>query len=302
MKNYIIPLLEPDLEIFLIEGMRKGKIPFTNAFLVKDHLFDTGISPIRLKFLKKRFSLRKVIFSHYHDDHIRDNKILNNLPHVCHEKERELIENIEIILHQYDLLGSKAEEMFRDYIKNVIRITGTRIDEVYKDGDLIKIGGGLTFEVIPTPGHSSGHCIFYNKQHKIAYLADIDLSEFGPWYGAKDCDILDFEKSIDIVKGIDLNVAVTGHSGLFEGSSLIRDRLDEYKKIIFKRDERILSYFKEHQAIKVNDLFKKNLIYYSYAGFGDFIPIMERTMIRKHFEKFLKRGTIEFNNGGYVLS
>ncbi|MGV9198135.1 MAG: MBL fold metallo-hydrolase [Promethearchaeia archaeon] len=56
--------------------MRNGNIPFSNAFLVEDHLFDTGISPIRLRHVQKNFSIKKIIFSHWHDDHIRDNKRL----------------------------------------------------------------------------------------------------------------------------------------------------------------------------------------------------------------------------------
>jgi len=68
MRDYIIPLIEKDLDVYFIQGMRKGKIPFTNAFLVNNVLFDTGISSRRLKYLKKTFPIEKVIFSHWHEN------------------------------------------------------------------------------------------------------------------------------------------------------------------------------------------------------------------------------------------
>ena len=205
-------------------------------------------------------------------------------------------------MRTYDLIGTNAEEMFKDYITNVIQINGSRIDDTFRNGEIIKMENGVEFQALLAPGHSVGHCIFYNRKYKIAYLADIDLSAFGPWYGAKDCNLLDFENSIEMVKNLALETIVTGHSGLFRGSELIKAKLEQYKTVIYHRDELILSYFSEKEPLKVEDLFKKKLIYHSYGGFGDFIPIMEKTMIKKHFEKFLVQKLITKQDNGYILA
>jgi glyoxylase-like metal-dependent hydrolase (beta-lactamase superfamily II) len=279
-----------------------GKIPFSNAFLVKDCLFDTGISPIRLRNLKKNLTINKIIFSHWHDDHIRDNGRLGDIPRYCHTKERDIIENSEKILHQYNLIGSEAEKMFRKFITEVIKIENIHINGTFQDGKLFDFGNGLKFKAIHAPGHSRGHCIFYSKEEKLAFLADIDLSDFGPWYGANDSDLLQFEESIEMVSRLDLELVVTGHSGLFKGRSLIKKKLNQYKRVIIERDEKILAHMNEKKPISADDLYMKNLIYNSYGGFGDFIPIMERTMIQKHFKKFLKKEIIEESNNGYILA
>ena len=65
MRDYIIPLIEKDLDVYFIQGMRKGKIPFTNAFLVNNVLFDTGISSRRLKFLSSGASAGTLVSLRY---------------------------------------------------------------------------------------------------------------------------------------------------------------------------------------------------------------------------------------------
>ena len=82
--NFITPISKKN-EIYFIQGKNNGKVPYSNALLIKDILIDTGISPLYLKKLQHKFNLNTVIFSHWHDDHIRDNKILDVNTRLCHE-------------------------------------------------------------------------------------------------------------------------------------------------------------------------------------------------------------------------
>ena len=44
------------------------------------------------------------------------------------------------------------------------------------------------------------------------------------------------------------------------------------------------------------------IIYHKYNdGFLEFLYVAEKTMLQKHLDKFLKKGTIEPKNNGYVL-
>ena len=133
-------------------------------------------------------------------------------------------------------------------------------------------------------------------------MADIDLSSFGPWYGCKDCDVIDFEESIDNLKNLNIEIAVTAHNGLIEGSSEINKKLDDYKAILFQRDDLILERLSKNNPTSVEDLMRKKIIYHKYNdGYLDFLYVAEKIMLQKHLDKFLKKDMIEPKNNGYVL-
>ena len=120
--------------------------------------------------------------------------------------------------------------------------------------------------------------------------------------GIPACDVIDFEESIEKLKDLNIEIAVTAHNGLIEGSSEINKKLDDYKSIIFQRDELILERLSEKNPTTVDDLMRKKIIYRKYNdGFLEFLYVAEKTMLQKHLDKFLKKGMIEPKNNGYVL-
>ena len=48
----------------------------------------------------------------------------------------------------------------------------------------------------PPPGHTRGHSAFHVESDDVFFLADIDLSSFGPYYGDAWSDLEDFERSL----------------------------------------------------------------------------------------------------------
>jgi glyoxylase-like metal-dependent hydrolase (beta-lactamase superfamily II) len=300
MKDYIIPIFK-DLDIYFIQGKQKGKVPYSHSLVIGDHLIDTGISPVRLKEIRKTFSINKVLFSHWHDDHIRDNKVFSDLPFYCHVDTQPIIEDVDKILDLYDLRGSKAEKPFKGWLSDTINVNNTKIEDVFQSGDIITIKDDIKVHVISTPGHSIGHCSFYIKELNFAFLADIDLSTFGPWYGGKDSNITEFKASIEKVKKLNLETVVTGHSGLFRGEKLIKNGLKKYKSIFSKREAKILHYLSKENPKKPKDLLEKNIIYKRYFFFKPFLIAMEKTMIQKHFDELLEQNKIERKDDGFVL-
>ena len=181
------------------------------------------------------------------------------------------------------------------------RIKNTKIDGIIKNGEIIETNS-LRIKVIHTPGHTAGHCCFYEENSRIGFLADIDLTNFGPFYGGVDSSVIDFEESIDKLKKLDIDIAISGHKGVFYGRKPIKEELDRYKSKIYEYDERILSHLSEKIPINPEDLLKKNIIYKKYGQFEIFEINAEKIMIEKHFEKFLKNNQIEKKNNGYILS
>ncbi len=299
MNDFIQQLSEEFKNIFFVKGERNGGYPYSNSLLIEDYLIDTGISSGHIRKVKRDFTINNVICSHWHEDHISSNRLLKYSVFMSHVEDKHIIEDIDKIFPYYGLKTTDFPE-FLELIEG-FRIKNTKIDKTITHNEIIEIND-LKLKVIHTPGHSAGHCCFYEEQTKIAFLADIDLTKFGPFYGCIDSSVMDFEESIEKLKKLDIEIAVSGHKGVFRGAKLIKDELDKYKSKIYEYDERILSHLSEKDPLNAHDLIKKNIIYKKYGLWSIFEINAERIMIEKHFDKFLKNNLIEPKNDGYILS
>ncbi|MHA2394021.1 MAG: MBL fold metallo-hydrolase [Promethearchaeota archaeon] len=285
-------------EIYFIKGKSNGNYPYSHSLLLEDFLIDTGISAVRIKKVKKQFPINSIILSHWHEDHISGNHLLEKSRFLCHSKDRGPIENIEMFYPYYCVDNTKAGDVFRSMVGS-LGMRNTEIYRTFEDNEIIPIGEHLQLEVIHTPGHTAGHCGFIETNSKIAFFGDIDLTRF-PYYATTDASLMMLENSIEKLKNLDMAVAILGHKDPVFGNSQIREELDKFKSVIDKRDERILSHFSEKKPIRPIDLKGKNLIYRRYA-FEIFELISELVMIEKHFEKFQSLNLISKKQDGFVL-
>jgi glyoxylase-like metal-dependent hydrolase (beta-lactamase superfamily II) len=302
MKDNIQLINEEYGDIYFIRGKGNGKVPNSNSLLIGNCLIDTGISRGYLKVLKQRFKISQILFSHWHEDHFRDNGVFSNVQRLAHVESKEIIENPYRILQLYDIENTKVASVFREFFTKYVKVFDTKIDDTFKGEDSIMIDDDLELKVIYTPGHCRGHCSFYEPHAKVAFLGDIDLSKFGPWYGGKDSNIEEHLNSIEMIKKLDIEIAITGHMGIFEGGKSLHEKLDEYKSIIFKREAKILEFFSETHPVTIKNLMRKNLIYANYEMLvPEFLIIMERTMIHKHIDRLIRNDIIAPLHDGYIL-
>lgn len=301
MSSFIQPLSEEFKEIYYIEGQRGGKYPYSHSLLIDDYIIDTGVSSGHLRKLKRHHPITHVILSHWHEDHIAGNRILPDAKFFAHPKDIPVIEDVSKMFDYYFTTDPEQIELF-SMILETLRLENTKVDFKINDNDIIKIGDQYELQVILTPGHTGGHCCFLEKNSKIAFLADIDLSSFGPWYGGIDSSLIELEASIRRIKEIDIEIAVTSHKGVVEGKSSVAEAIKAYENTIYKRDERILSYLNETKPTKAQELEKKNIIYKYYTQYEIYEHMVEVVMIQYHFDKLEKNGIITKQDNGYLLS
>lgn len=299
MQDFIQTLSEEFENIYFIEGERKGNYPYSHSLLVGNTLIDTGVSGRRLKKIQKEFQIKTVVLSHWHEDHISGNNLFPRAKFICHEEDKIPIEDITQMFPYYRVQGEKAGEEFK-ILFDMFGMQNTKISAFIADNEIIEIDDSLKLKVIHSPGHTAGHCGFIELNSKIAFFGDMDLTRF-PYYANIDSDLMQYENSIDKLKDLGAEIVVLGHKNPVYGKNNIRSELDNFKSVIFKRDERILSNLSEEKSIRPIDLKGKNLIYRRYA-YENFEIISELVMIEKHFEKFLKNGLITVKNNGYILS
>lgn len=137
-------------------------------------LIDTGLGVSNIREVVDRLTSLPVIAAatHVHWDHIGGHKYFENI--AVHEAER-------------DWLAVKFPIPPEVVKKNLMRgdcgfPKGFRIDEyevfrgqpkrVLRDGDSLDIGGRV-IKVLHTPGHSPGHCCFYEPDRRYLYTGDL---------------------------------------------------------------------------------------------------------------------------------
>jgi len=301
IEEFIKPLSEEFKNIFFIEGEKNARYPYSHSILLGDYLIDTGISHRRLRKLKKLFPIKKIILSHWHEDHISGNGLFKDVKFYCHLLDKPVIEDIAKMVPYYKVENTPVEEELEDLIK-MLRMKNVKIDYTIEDNQIINIGNQLNLKILHTPGHTAGHCAFFEQNSNIAFLADIDLTKY-PYYGNIDASLIEFEKSIDRLHNIDIQTAITGHRDIIIGRKRIKEEIEKYKLILRERDERIITYFSEKKRpIRPIDLKNKNIIYRKYTVFKDFEHIAEVLMIEKHFEKFYRNELITTKDNGYILN
>ena len=299
MENFSQILSEDYPDILFVKGEQNARYPYSNSLLLGDFIIDTGASTRRLKKIRKTHTIKNVILSHWHEDHIHSNHLFKDAQFLCHRLDKPIIEDVSKMIPYYNV---EDNPIGNDLLKllEYLRCKDTKITKLINDNDLIKIDQNLELRVLFTPGHTAGHCAFLETNSKIGFFGDIDLAKF-PYYGNIDANLVQFEESIDRLASIDFDVVITGHKGPFFGAKLIKEELSKYKAILKKRDDEILGFFQETSKVLLEELKNKHIIYKKYM-FTDFEIIAELLMIQKHIDKFVEQGILSTKENGYILN
>jgi glyoxylase-like metal-dependent hydrolase (beta-lactamase superfamily II) len=300
MDNFIQSLSEEFKGIYFIEGERNARYPYSHSVIFGDYLIDTGISPKRLRNVMKNFRINRVLLSHWHEDHISGNYLLKDKIFYCHEMDKPVIEDISKMIPYYNIENTPVCDEFESLLE-VLRIRNTHVTQNIYENQTFNINNQFQLQVIYTPGHTAGHCAFYEKNSKIGFFGDIDLTKF-PYYGNIDASLIDFEESIDKLKRLDIKIAITGHRNPIIGKAEITQEIEKYKLILKQREETILARLREYdRPISPLDLKSQNLIYIKYSMYKNFELLSEVLMLSKHFEKLERNEQIIREKNGFIL-
>jgi glyoxylase-like metal-dependent hydrolase (beta-lactamase superfamily II) len=265
----------------------------SNCMLVEDdvHLMiDSGAGKILSDVNTSAIDI--LLNSHRHLDHVWGNDRMKKARILTHPIERmamqdplkiaaisgweELME--EDIFKEAGPLGMLSERLRKPW----------RIDGEINDGQIIDCGK-TKIEVLLTPGHTSGHCSFLFPGENLIFMADICLTDVGPWYGEDQADIDDFVASINKIIALKPAKIITGHRQEIIDQD-IPARLGEYRDRIFKREERILDFIRDNPST-INQIAAQKMIYPEHPMI--FVIFWERCMVKKHLDHLIKQGLVE---------
>lgn len=285
--------------VLFIEGENKGRYPFSNSMLIDDDvklLIDTGMGPNLAAKIAKEKRIDLVVNSHGHEDHIACNHLFKNAKICSHKFDAPVIRSVEKLEELYGSTGTEVEKFIDLFLRDVFKLKGSRVDLEFEDGHVFDLGS-VKLEVIHTPGHSSGHCCFSVPGERLVFLADIDLSSFGPWYGSLDSDIDQFIKSISRIRELKFEVALSSHKGIVRGREIICEKLNEYLNKIFEREKKLLDFLEEEHTL--DEIVDEAIIYGKFPEPKAMYELMEKIMIKKHLERLLRKNLIVRTDGGF---
>ena len=283
-------------KIWFIQGNNNGRYPYSNSIFINDKkklLIDTGISRIVIKKLLKQFGQPDlIIYSHGHEDHIYDTDLFTSQRFI-HEKDKQMALSREELYRVYGINTLALRQMLDAFLKSLNYRPLTAVN-TFTNNQIFDLGT-IQLKVLHSPGHSAGHCCFEILEKQLIFSADIDLTSFGPFYGALDSDIHDFEQSIKMVTTKSPKILVTSHKGII--SEGILEKLEIYNKRINERTGKILNFLEKERSLE--EIIPHALIYGKFAQPQEFYMAAERIMLEKHLEILLTEHKIDYHQGKY---
>ena len=223
-------------------GDRNGKYPDGNQVVVTGAeqrvAFDT---PLVANHIGPALDgVDAVILGHVHEDHMAG---LHRLPRAAvwaHEADVAAARSWAGLARHYGYPDATSERL-RAMIEARFHYHPRPDAQAYADGACWDLGGGVRVTAFHLPGHTSGHCALLVEPDGVAFIGDIDLTGFGPYYGDATSSLAAFRRSLQAVQDLPARVWVTSHHrGVVSDRATFLAHLAAFGARIDERSERLL--------------------------------------------------------------
>jgi glyoxylase-like metal-dependent hydrolase (beta-lactamase superfamily II) len=279
-------------------GAKNGKYPDGNQVVVRGAdalaVFD---SPQVSGRIGEAFDAADLaILGHVHEDHMAG---LGRIPRASvhvHEADVEAARSWEGLSRHYGypepVLGPMRAKIEREFDY------APRPDALaYADGARWDLGAGVSVRAIHMPGHTAGHSVLLVEPEGVAFIGDIDLSGFGPYYGDATSDLGTFRRSLRRVAEVPAKVWVTSHhKGVYTERAAFEAALRAFEATLDAREARLLAMIGD-AARTLDELVAMRLLY--PVGYDEiWIDCAERRTIAQHLDELLAAGRIRCDAEG----
>jgi glyoxylase-like metal-dependent hydrolase (beta-lactamase superfamily II) len=278
-------------------GEKSGKYPDGNQVVVSGREMSVAFDmPLVANTLDGVFDgVNAVILGHVHEDHLAGLDQLAHLPLWVHEGDLLAAQSWSGMVRHFgysaQVLAEWHERMVRDFhYKPRPEAQG------YGHGQVWELGGGVRVRAHHLPGHTSGHCALVVEPEGVAFIGDIDLTGFGPYYGDATSSLRQFRSSLRSVRELDARAWVTSHHrGVLTDRSAFETALQAFADKLDQRAEKLLGMLQgEPQSLEA--LVAARLVY--PVGYeAAFVNDVERRMIEQHLEELIDAGLVQCVSG-----
>lgn len=177
-------------------------------------LIDTGLGVANIKKVVDSLTLLPVmvVTTHIHWDHIGGHKYFENI--AVHEAEKDWLSikfpiPLQAVKHN---LVCKPCDFPLDFSIDSYQLPKISPQQILHDGDCLDLGE-RKITVIHTPGHSPGHCCFYEPERKYLYSGDLIYSGcLDAFYPTTDPQL--FWQSVKKIQHLDVERVLPAHHQL----------------------------------------------------------------------------------------
>jgi glyoxylase-like metal-dependent hydrolase (beta-lactamase superfamily II) len=272
-------------------GPRGGKYPDGNSLLVRGREESLIVDP-SLGLLPRRGELPRVdraLLSHCHEDHLAGLFLYPEAECHVHEADRPGLCSLDDFLAIYGF-SDPISSPWREVLVEQFHYAPRPDAHGFAGETVFDLGGGVRVRAIPAPGHTRGHCVLLVEPDGALYLGDIDLSSFGPYYGDAWSSLVDFEKSLALVREIEASTWITFHHiGVIDDRAAFTARLDRYAAVIRDREERLVAFLAEPRTLA--EIAAHRFVYRPGDAVA-FAEEVERRSMEQHLDRLCAQGRV----------
>jgi len=286
--------------IRIIAGDKGGRYPSCHSIFVEEAgvLIDPAANRDRLKALRSREKVRMVWLSHWHEDHFRDLDLFDDKPLWMEASDAPPLADMNIFFDWYGVSSASGDQLrayWEPILKKDFHFRPRMPQRFLEDGEVIDLGR-VTAEVIHIPGHSPGQLAFFFREPGVLFMADCDLTPFGPWYGDRYSSVEDTIRSIHRLRAIPAKVWLTAHeTGVFERPP--GGLWDAYLGVIEKRESALLNFLSAPRTM--DEIVEQWIVYGRERKPREFYEYGERAHMEKHLDRLIRKGEVVLDAGRY---
>ena len=290
----------PSLElgpVTIYFGDKTGKYPDGNQVVVRGSdttaVFNTPQVANRIPEVLAAADL--AILGHVHEDHMAGLHLMPGKPVHVHEADLDAARTWQGLSRHYgypqpvlDKLRSKIEADFH---------YAPRPDAVgYVDSAVWELGG-VRVRAVHMPGHTAGHCVLLVEPQGIAFIGDIDLSGFGPYYGDATSSLADFRRTLARLAELPATRWITSHhKGVVQERTQFLELLQAFAARIDEREARLLQMLAAGPQT-LDDLVRQRLLYPPHAD-DLWVDCAEARSIEQHLHELAAAGRVRCDDAG----
>lgn len=276
-------------------GEKNGKYPDGNQVIVRGSDTHAALdAPIVSNFIGPDFDATElVVMGHVHEDHMAGLHRLPNAPVYVHEADLEAARSWDGLVAAFGVTDQSRIPEMQTRFKRDFFYAPRPDAKSYTDGASWDLGG-VTIRAFHMPGHTAGHCVLLVEPEGVAFIGDIDLTGFGPYYGDASSSLSGFRSSMARLQDIPAKVWVTAHHrGVYTDRERFMQDLAAYAAKLDEREARLLAMLKEAPKT-LAQLAKQRLIYPPHYE-SPWVDASETRTISQHLAELVADGRVRMD-------
>jgi len=276
--------------IRFVPGSNSGRYPHCHSLYIeagRKVLVDPASDRKRLAELRDGPGVDTVWLSHWHEDHFKDLDLFDDKELWISAEDAPPLASLDALLDAYGM-NTDERAQWEPLMVQSFHFKPRKPYRIFNGQEVVDVGG-VSVEVIPTPGHTPGHCALWFPEQEVLFMGDYDLSKFGPWYGDRGSNIDDTIASVNRLRTIPARVWIAAHEqGLFQNEP--GELWDRYLQVIDRREQKLLDLLKEPRTL--SEIVEARIIYGRKREPANFFDFGERALMGKHVQRLMRKGMV----------